>query len=171
MSLPSLILGTVVLPRRSAREIQQRDGYDKSIAQHRTGPDGDLFKQTLYRKRNFTISGQGFVPLALAGFDWESSFTLYGIKPTMVADSDNVVNLPTARRTDIPYLAFALVSGVQIETGVNVVGDVATCVAVAGATRYYVQYFPTYNVKGEPPEDTFDEEEGEFVWSLDLKEV
>ncbi|MBS0442820.1 MAG: hypothetical protein JSR38_12755, partial [Proteobacteria bacterium] len=86
---------------------------------------------------------------------------------------DNVITLPAARRSDAAPFGFALdASGLLRPTAVTLAGNVATLIAVAGATGYQVLYYPLLTIRAPAgPRCSYDAAGAVASWELTCEEV
>jgi len=145
-------------------------------------------KQSNWSKLATTISGSGMLPPGLSTLDYTGIMVLRCGAPRSVVSLSTAVALPAYRkdiygqptaavdfRLDDIYVptAKAYVDNVWVKTTVSVSGNVASCAAVSGASRYRVDYFPELEVIiREEPEDSFSSSGGNsFSWSFSAEQV
>ena len=172
---PDLIIGGIWVPLLAGVSVQQSYTELKSGSVRRAA-DGTAIAQCVWRGKWATsIQCSGHIPPALQSLNWAEPHTIDCIQPREVQAVGLTATLPAARRPDIPATAVALIGteGGWRETGVTVVGNLATLSAVSGAAAYRVRYFPRlicYAVGLQGPDESWSGGNS-FSWSLDLEEI
>lgn len=171
MSRPNLIIGGIVVPHLGALQITQEYRPIESVARRRMG-SGRLFQQTHWRKLATTINiPLAWIPPALVSVDWDANIQIACVAPRTAQSVANAITLPAARRSDAPIDGFAVVGNQLVATPLNLVGDVATLTAVAGATAYRVNYYPLLTCYASPPEEQLDAAGAVYGWRLEAEEI
>lgn len=135
---------------------------------------GALLKQSHWQKLEVTISASGLSPLGLQDLNYLEPMTLKCGEPRGVRSSSNVISLTTKRRTDAGYepKGFAyLANRAAVETSISISSHVATLGAVSGAIGYAVFYYPQLSVICNPPDESFQQQDGSVSWTLVAEEV
>ena len=170
----SFELGGIVGPLRAAL------AYDQQIepigaSSVRRFVDGSAVKQTVWGgKLRISLSGDGWAPLGLHDLDYTAPLTLKCGTPEAIRAQVPAITLPATRRSDTGYAPFGrahLANGSEVETPVALVGNVATCTAVAGAIGYAVWYWPQITGFAEPPTRTSSAARAEFSWQIVVEEA
>lgn len=152
------------------------DGLTQTYAPVRGGSllrlaDGAGLQQSRWRKLSTTVSGSGILPAPLAALDWDAPLTLGCIAARGVQTGGAPVTLPDTRRTDTPPFALAVVGDQLIRTPLAMVGDVATPTAMAGASSYFVYYYPLLTVTSNGPLDRWDRFTATASWDIEFEEI
>lgn len=169
MSCPSLIIDGIILPLEAFPATQTYSRIGGETLKRRL--DGAAAKQSHWEKLATTITGDGWMPAALAGVDWTASVEISCIKPRMMNSATNSVLLPTARRTDVDCVAYAIVDGQAVQTPCSVVVNTATATAVAGADAYQFTYYPKLDFYSAGPTESLNVETAAYQWSLDCEQA
>lgn len=140
-------------------------------AQFRT-LDGTGVTQQNWAKLKTTVSGNGGVPIGLAGLDYSDTLILSCGVPRAVGSESNVVVIPSAKREDTGYEPRALkrVGGFLIPTLMSLTGNTATIDVDAEADLYTVLYYPKIEVIMVNPSESFDMGEYSTGWSFTAEE-
>ena len=169
--MADLIIAGVTVPHIAGLELTQTYSGLQGSERLRT-MDGTAIQQTRWNgKLATTIRGSGWMPAELGAIDWAVPVELRCIAPRAVASQSNVIALPAARRSDEEPIGYALTGSGWVQTGIAVASDVATLVAVAGATAYRVHYLPQLQVFANPVSESGDLAGGNFGWSLEAESV
>lgn len=167
-------LGGIVIPFRAANGFDQQVEPIGASSLRRT-INGTAIKQTAWAgKLRVTLQGDGWAPLGLQGLDYSAPLTLRCAIPEAIRSQVAAITLPAGRRSDPGYAPFGrahLPGGAEVATPVSLVGDVATCTAVAGAIGYAVWYWPELIGYAEPPTRTGNAGRGEFGWQIVFEEA
>jgi len=165
-------LGGLAVPLTAALNVQQRVEVfgGRSALRFATGA---RLNQTAWQRLRFTLTGDGWVPPALDGLNPDVTHVFKAGLPLARWSADGVVSLPPERRTDAGYAPFARAHGPagDVLTPVTVLGHVATCVPVAGATGYSVMFYPQHTVWMEPVVQSFDRAGAAVTWDLVLEQA
>lgn len=171
----SLLVDGMILPQISALDVEQQ--YEMLATETiLRAVNGRGIKQMTYGKLRVTTSGSGWLPLGLDGIDYSITHVLGCVTPKRVPANfaARAAILPAARRSDSGFTPFgtALVGGGQaISTPVTMVGNVATCAAVAGAIDYMVSYYPAPTVWLMRPHESGNQADASYRWELVAEEV
>ncbi len=165
-------LGGLVVPITAALGLSQSISVMGGRSSLRLGNGARLTQQS-WEKLRISLSGDGWVPLGLDALDFEATMTFRAGVPHALRANGNVVTLPAARRTDTGYLPFARAHTPEgdVNTTLEIAGNVATCAAVTGAISYTVSYYPQLTVWADPPEQQFDRANASSGWELNLEEA
>lgn len=170
MSLPSLIIGGVTLPRHAFLNISQEYRAVESVARHRMG-SGALVQQMHWRKLATSIQASGWIPPALAGIDWDGTVSIACIAPRSVQGTTATLTLPAARRTDFAPYGYAIVNGILVPTTISIATNTASLGTVSGATGYAVYYYPLLTCYASAPREQLDINSAVYGWALEAEEV
>ncbi|MDO9625136.1 MAG: hypothetical protein Q7J46_14230 [Pseudomonas sp.] len=134
--------------------------------------DGTGFKQTHWRKTRIVCSGSGPLDPGLEQLDYSRPLELWCVKPLGMSGAALAFELPPAskRRPDVAPWAWAQVGDGWVDTPLSMVGDIATVVAVLGASSYRVSWLPRFEVLTDGVISDFDESRGLYDWSLEARE-
>lgn len=134
---------------------------------------GAAKKQSHWTKLRTIIQCSGWIPDGLVNIDYSQELTLKCGVARAVTGSSNVINVPSARRSDSGYtpIGEALNNGVWESRSISWATDEATVSTSAGDTRYRVKYWPELTVVCDPPQEDYNEVEQIFTWSLVAEEV
>jgi hypothetical protein len=171
----SFEIAGIVIIRNSALKFSQNYSSKRVGVDHQMG-DSSTTRQTLLgtdEKIKTRIDGFGWQSPNLAGETFTQPVLLKCVKPRVVNSSTVAVTLPAARRTDTGYTptGYAIVAGEEVATTINdITANVATLIAVTGATSYHVQYVPEITVFATYVE-TYSSDDDTYTWSLDCVET
>lgn len=134
--------------------------------------NGDGKKQTHWRKVRIISSGSGYLDPALEQLDYSGELELWCVKPLFLNGTGLAYQLPpeAARRPDYQPWGLALVGENWRETGLSLAGDLASLVAVPGASRYRVGWLPRYSVFTDGVVSDYDYGTGRYDWSLEARQ-
>lgn len=169
-------LGDVDVPLESVLQFEQTYDYvsDNNVIRM-ANADGICLFNPLTEKIKTTISGSGWVVPALNGINYRGVLTLKCAAPLGIDGATVTIPLPAARRMDSgfePYGYALMPDGSEVDTSINIVGDIATLGAVAGAARYNVKYFPEIQViTTKKPRNSSNVSRAEHRWSAEFEEV
>lgn len=166
---PNLIIAGVELPMQAFPVAQSYAPVGGEFVRRKLS--GAAVKQTHWSKLATSISGDGWIPPALAGVDWSVPVSIACVAPRARHSASNSVLLPTARRSDTAVTAIAIVAGAAVATPCTVVSNTATATIVAGATSYQFLYFPLLSCYSSGPTESLDLSGAVYAWSLDAEEV
>ena len=126
-------------PRHALRTDRRRN--------HPANPERSRHQADDLEKLRISIQGSGWSAPGLQGIDTTLQHDVACIIPRAVtADASRQATLPEARRSDTnaePWAAAILQNGGAVNTGMTLVGNLATADAVPGAVLYQVLYFPS----------------------------
>lgn len=165
-------LGGLVVPITAALSLDQAISSVGGRSALRFA-NGSSLRQQVWQKLRVSLNGQGWVPLGLDALDFEATMTFKAGVPHALRSNGAVVTLPSARREDSGYAPFArahLPDG-EVAAPVSLVGNVATCDAVAGAISYTVSYYPQLTVWADPPEQQFNRASASASWTIILEQA
>lgn len=169
-----LEIGGLVVRLDSGFDLDQQYEYlgGESVMRAMSGRG---IKQQTWSKLRVTTSGSGWAPAALDSLDYSAQMTLKCIVPIGVFanPATRQATLPAARRSDASHepFAWAYTSSGRVPTPVVLVGDTATCDAVAGAQAYQVMYYPSLVVYAMRPRHSGSLGEASYAWELICEEV
>ena len=137
---------------------------------HRMG-DGTAALQQSFSKIKTVLTGQGWTPGGLDNLDYTQAMLLKCAAPRIQTSTSNIMTIPADRRSDGDFvpIGFAVVDGVQVETTIGIVVDLATLGVVSGASSYQVQYYPEITVYAEFDESS-DLSNANYNWTLTCEE-
>lgn len=167
--VPNLIIGGVEIPLQAFPAAQSYSVLGGEFVRRKLS--GSAVKQSHWRKLGTRISGDGWIPPALAAVSFTGTVEISCIAPRAVNSATNSVSLPTARRTDTGVTAFAIVAGSAVSTPCNVVGDTATATTVTGATAYQFLYYPRITCYSAGPSEALDAQRGVYQWTIEAEEA
>lgn len=160
----NLKLGGVEIPIESLTDITENISPLSAETVLRMS-DGTGVKQTAWsNKYIIDISGSGYTPLVLNGLDYAASMTLECTTPLSVHGALNIVTLPSARRSDVDVVCFAVVNGRAVRTGKSISVNTCTIDTVSGAVGYFANYWPTFTVFASRPKES--QGRGGRSWSI-----
>lgn len=134
--------------------------------------EGSAVRQTHWTKLRANFSGSGFIPSGIRQLDISVSHIIKCGVPHCIVDTDTAATLPTARRTDVPDICYAVnASGYAQKTPVVVTGDAATATAVAGAVAYLYFYYPQFTAFISPVQESGSRNDSTYSWSFTAEEV
>lgn len=177
MAKRNLIIGGITVPLHAVLEgIQQT--YDPLQARSRGRlADGSLQQRTTWSGKVATsIRGRGVIPAGLQGLDYTQPLVISCVAHRAITSAGRVITLPAARRSDagsLPYGRAEVMRGNTpqwVDTGIDVVDDVATLTEVPGAVRYQAVYFPEITVFADPPAESKDGHGTVFGWQITAEE-
>jgi hypothetical protein len=144
MSFPDLIIGGIVVPRRASLKISQDYQPFGSASLLRMGDGSGLIQSSDWQKVRTTINFTGWSPTGLDGINWRdpAGVTIACITPLSMISESHVITIPGTIRADHYVLGYAMLGSSEIETTVEMVGNVATLNEVEGATAYKVRWLP-----------------------------
>lgn len=165
-------LGTIKVPLESVLNFSQSYSPLSSRASVRMA-DGTAVVRQNWAKIKTVISGDGWAPAGLDGFDDTAQHVLKCGAPRRVASTALAIVIPSARRTDTGYepWGYALVNNEQVSTTIaSTVSNTVTLTAVTGATQYYVEYFPQITVFAQLAESS-GSGDVRSAWRLEAEQV
>ena len=193
LNIPELIIDSITIPFSSSQEISQ--SYTPLEAKYvmRTGNGTAIIRTAWTGKISTSIQGQGVLPPGFGAFDWSATHTLYCVAPVAIGGTTSLtINVPKARRTDgslnadgspVGAVAYARAimsyqndwkyttySAVDADPPLATTHHKFTLVAVSGALRYQVVYYPKITVICNPPEESVSAD-ALYSWSLEAEEV
>lgn len=170
-TIRTLEIGTLVLPTHARLGLRQDYETIGGRARLRFADGGGLVQQA-WSKLRTTIEGEGTVPPGLALLDTVNSLEMKCIRPRSVTGG-TTITLPAGRRTDTGSTprAFAQVGEQVVETALAIVNHVATLTPVAGASLYWVTYWPRLTVICDPVVERGDANAGTGGWTLTAEEI
>jgi hypothetical protein len=166
-------IGSVKIPIAAGLRMNQRYSVANSVARMRT-VSGGMIQHYVWERLITTISGDGGIPVGLAGLDYSQQMTVKSCVPRSLYSSGLSVAVPDNRRMDVPVVSFAILSsnGRAVgKTNVSVTNHVATITAVSGALYYNTWYWPEFTAVVSPPEEQVDRTGWSFNWSITAEEV
>lgn len=136
---------------------------------------GAGIKQMTWKKLRISIQGSGWSAPGLQGIDTTLQHDIACIIPRAVtADASRQATLPEARRSDTnaePWAVAILQNGGAVNTGMTLVGNLATADAVPGAVLYQVLYFPLVTCWVNRPTESGVRGDATYSWELICEEV
>lgn len=167
--VPDLIIDSIVIPLQAFPLAQAYSVLGGETLRRKL--DGTAAKQSHWRKLSVTITGEGWMPPALAGVDWTASVEISCITPRAMNSATNSVVLPTARRTDVDCVAYAIIDGEAVSTPCTISTHTATATTVASADAYQFYYYPKLNFYSAGPTESVDRSTGTYTWTLEAEEA
>lgn len=167
--MPDLIVAGLVIPLEALGEHSQSYQVVGGRARLRMA-DGSQVAQQRWAKLSTVLRASGWAPAALDGLDWGAPVEILCVAPRALSAVGNVIALPATRRLDVAPVGQAVVGGRVVATAVELVGDVATCAAVAGASAYRVLYWPRFTAWLDLEQD-LDVNQAAFGWVLTAEEA
>jgi hypothetical protein len=158
---------------RSLSSVDYRETHEIIGGFHtRRMQSGTLDVQQHWSKLRVQMSGLGWIPIGLSALAFPSSGILKCGAPVAIQSASNIINLPSARRSEPSYLpiGFGLVGNQRISTPVTMDGDQATLTIVPPDNEYMVWYWPEITATAFPPRQQFDRGLGQWTWSMSLEE-
>lgn len=148
MSVRQLIVDGITVPTYAATQVTQRFEEIKRVATPRLA-DGSASQRELYSgKWRIVTNGGALAPSGLQALSYGTTFSMSCIESQALNSASNVINIPSARRSDAgsePF-GFAEVNGILIPTAVAMSVDQATLTPVTDADQYQVRWFPVFTV-------------------------
>lgn len=167
----NLVIGGLEIPVSASHTLNQ--SYEPIQAVNRVRMmDGTLIQQSSWSGKLLTsIDGSGIIPVGLQSLDYSSAITIKCVAERAVTSASNVIDIPSARRSDYAPEGRALVGGKWQSTPVAMAGDTATLTAVAGASQYQAIYWPELVCYCNPPSESRGARDSSYGWSLDGEQV
>lgn len=166
----SLKIDGIEVPLDTAHDVQQSymdvEGGTKRV---RT-LNGRLSSTSLWKKCKTTISGNGWRP-SDSDVRQGRQLILSCVKPRAIDSLSRVINVPSARRSDVPLYAYAMVGGEYQSAGFLVTGNVVTIDLVPLASSYRVMYLPELLVSITEASEALDVAGAVYSWQLTAEEV
>lgn len=148
MSVRQLIVDGITVPTYAASAITQRFEELKAVSTPRLA-DGSASQRELWSgKWRIVTNGGSLAPSGLQNLAYGASFSMSCVESLAINSASNVINIPSARRSDAGSepIGFAEVGGILIPTAVAMSVDQATLTPVSGADQYQVRWFPVLTV-------------------------
>lgn len=169
----NIIIAGVRIGFESAYQLNQ-EHYKVGGRKLRTYLEGGGIIQSNWSRLYTVINGQGRLPAAFGGVDWDEPVEISWAAPVLIQSASNVITLPAARRTDewVPH-GYALVDGAEVPTGISsIAGDDYTLVTVAGADLYELAYYPKIMMLvDQKPRESFNARGEGASWSMSAREA
>jgi len=169
--MKTLVVGGIEIPLNASHTLGQTYAPIQSVARRRM-MDGSLIQQTAWSgKLSTNINGVGVMPAGLQMIDFSSTVTIKCVAERVVSSASNVIDIPSARRTDYAPEGRALLDGVWQSTPVVMATDQATLTVVVGATQYQAIYWPELICYCDPPTETRGARNADYGWSFSAEEA
>lgn len=166
----TLKIGSIEIPGMSGFDLRQTYEEEKAETLLRAKSGAGILQQR-WKKLQSTISGNGWLPVAIDAIDTNAALAVSCIAPLAVYGASTSITLPRSYRTDEDYApqGIALVNGEAVNTSISLAGQVATLGAVAGASQYQVIYVPILTGFVSISRD-HDASSGLAAWSISVQE-
>jgi hypothetical protein len=167
----TLIVGGIEIPLRASLTLTQTYEPQQAVTRLRMA-DGSLVQQISWRDKLLTsIDGSGTIPAGLHLIDFTSPVVIKCVAERVVTSASNVIDIPSARRTDYPPEGRALLNGKWQSTPVVMSVDEATLTIVTGATQYQCIYWPEITCYCDPPKETRGVRNADYGWMITGEQV
>lgn len=165
-----LLIGGIPIPPHAGISSQRYEPLGGSTLLRMASGAGK--KRTHWNKLKTTISGSGWLPLALQSLDFSSPIQIACIQPrSLGSPTSRVFALPSNRRTDVAPWGWALVGHEWVEVSLVLQGDQATLSEVTGASLYQVNWLPLLTVYMEDPSSEMNLDGATYNWTIDAEEA
>lgn len=165
-----LIIGGIPLPTHAGLQRQEYEPLGGSTLLRMANGAGK--KRTHWSKLRTTISGSGWLPLALGSLDYSQPIEIACVHPrSMSSASSQVFALPSNRRRDVAPWGMGLVGDrwwpLEVTEGVESV----TLEAIEGGSLYQVYWLPLLQVYLDDPTVGLDFEAATYDWTIEAEEA
>lgn len=165
-----LLIGGIPIPSHAGIASQQYEPLGGSTLLRMANGAGK--KRTHWRKLKTTISGSGWLPLALQSLDFGAPIDIACIQARALSSpSSRVFALPTSRRADVQPWGWALVGREWVDAEITLSGDQATLSAVEGAQLYQVNWLPLLTVYMDDPTSQMSVDSATYDWTIEAEEA
>lgn len=169
MSLPLITLGGVPIVLHAGAPDQSDTPLLGETVIRLSGGEG--VKMTHWGKAAGAITGQGWMPPGLDGLDYSQPLDLLLTSQECIVSDSRSFTLTSTPRADVEPWAFALVGAHWEATTCAVIAGQAEVAVVLGATRYMVQWMPTYRVFASKPPKSQSSGQSSFGWTITWEEI
>jgi hypothetical protein len=169
MSVPLVTLGGVPIVLHAGAPDQSDTPLLGETVVRLSGGAG--VKMTHWGKASGAISGQGWMPPGLDGLDYSQPLELRLTSQECIVGDGRAYMLTSLPRPDTEPAAFALLGAEWVQVGCSLEDGVATANALAGASKYMIQWMPVYSVFASKPPKSMSASQSTFGWSIAWEEA